>query len=340
MDVKTFELELKNNNLKSLYLLYGEETYLIDSALKKIKKNFGEIINGINYILIDSDNIDALIDNLEVPAFGYEKKLVIVRNSGLFPKERKNKKEDKKTKTNKIAEYIEKNIDTLKETIILIFVEEEINKNDLYSVIEKNGEIVEYKLQRVEELQEKIKNICKLYKVEIDNFTTSYFIENCGQDMQTLINEIRKQIEYVGEGGKITRENIDELGIKKLEAIIFELTDSLGNKNIEKALEVLNNLIYSKEPVQKILITLYNTFKKIYFTKIALKEKKNIAKSIGLKPNQLFLEKKYSMQSRNFEEIDLRNILQELINIDYKSKKGDIDINIGLEAVLCKYCSR
>ena len=79
--------------------------------------------------------------------------------------------------------------------------------------------------------------------------------------MQDLINEVRKQIEYVGEGGTITKETIDKLCIKKLDSIIFDLTDNLGKKNISKALEVLNNLIYNKEPVQKILITLYNHFK-------------------------------------------------------------------------------
>ena len=72
--------------------------------------------------------------------------------------------------------------------------------------------------------------------------------------MQDIINEMRKQIEYVGEGGKITAETINLLCIKKLDSIIFDLTDNLGKKNITKALEVLNNLIYNKEPVQKILI--------------------------------------------------------------------------------------
>ena len=30
---------------------------------------------------------------------------------------------------------------------------------------------------------------------------------------------------------------------------------------------------------------------------------------------------------------------EELIKLDSSSKKGGIDINVGLEAVLCKYCS-
>ena len=46
--------------------------------------------------------------------------------------------------------------------------------------------------------------------------------------MQELINEIRKLIEYAGKGGTITKKEVDLLCNKKIESIIFDLTDSLG----------------------------------------------------------------------------------------------------------------
>lgn len=157
--------------------------------------------------------------------------------------------------------------------------------------------------------------------------------------MQDLINEIRKLIEYAGENGKIKKEDIDKLTIKKLESVIFDLTDSLGKKDTKTALTVLQNLIYEKEPLQKILITLYNHFKKIYLTKIAMKENKNIAQSLNLKPNQTFLVKKYQMQAKYFKENELKVILQSLRDLDYKYKIGEIDLQVGLESILCTYCS-
>ena len=62
---------------------------ILKPTIKKIKKNFGEIVKGINYIVIDENNIHELITDIETPAFGYEKKLVIVKSSGLFKKEGK-----------------------------------------------------------------------------------------------------------------------------------------------------------------------------------------------------------------------------------------------------------
>ena len=148
-----------------------------------------------------------------------------------------------------------------------------------------------------------------------------------------------KLIEYTGEGGKITKEAIDLLTIKQMESVIFDLTDNLGNKKIDKAMEVLDNLIYQKEPMQKILVTLYNHFKKLYLCAAALELNKDVVLALGLKPNQTFLVGKYKKQASYFKKENLRQILREFVQIDAQSKNGLVDINIGLRSVLCNYCS-
>ena len=110
-------------------------------------------------------------------------------------------------------------------------------------------------------------------------------------------------------------------------------------RKIDKALDILDNLVYQKEPLQKILITLYNHFKKLYLCQIAISENKDIVTSLGLKPNQTFLVSKYRKQVSFFKNNELRNILNELIDLDYNSKIGKIDIDIGLRSILCNYCS-
>ena len=60
LTIENLEKELKNNQLKSLYLLYGEELFLLESSLKKIKALFGEAIKGINYISIDETKYQIL----------------------------------------------------------------------------------------------------------------------------------------------------------------------------------------------------------------------------------------------------------------------------------------
>ena len=339
MKIEDLEKELKTGKLRGLYLLYGEETFLLENCLKSIKKMFGEKINGINYILLDDTNINGIISDLETPAFGYDKKLIIAKNTGLFKKDLKKKsKNDNSDLKEKINLYLKENFEQISESVILVFVEQKVEKCELLSTIEKIGVICNFEYQKTYQIQNRLKSIINAYKVNIEMSTLTYLIECCGTDMQELINETRKLIEYTGEGNTITKEAIDKIVIKKMESIIFDLTDSLGKKNTKQAIEVLRNLVLSKEPLQKILITLYNHFKKIYLAKLAILHNKDVTSYLDLKVNQAFLANKYKSQAGYFKLRELRKILQEFCDLDYKYKIGLIDLNVGLEAVLCAYC--
>lgn len=245
----------------AIYLFYGEETYLLENKVKKIKKDFGEQVKGINFIQIDDTNVEELIADLETPAFGFPKKLIIAKNTGLFKKEKKSSsrtkakavkeetdqqatkttkkkatlKNDKLSLTEKIAIYIDENSKELNETVDVIFIEEETEKNNLYKTIEKVGEIKEFALLKLPELITNLKKIVAAYKVSMDDSTAKYLVESCGTSMQDLINEVRKLIEYEGEGGIITKEDINKLCTKQIQAVIFDLTDSLGKKETRKS---------------------------------------------------------------------------------------------------------
>ena len=340
LEIEGLEKQLNQGEIKGIYLLYGEETFLLEQQLKKIKNNFGELIKGINYIVIDENNIQELISDIETPAFGYPKKLIIARNTGVFKREGKGRNGGaSKELKDKINDYLKDNNEMINKSVVLIFIEEEVEKNSIYNTIEKIGQVCNFEEQKPFQIIKRLKTICNSYKVNVDENTIQYLIESCGTNMQDLINEIRKLIEYAGENGKIQKQDIDKLCIKKIESVIFDLTDNLGQKKIKEAMEVLYNLIASKEPIQKILITLYNHFKKLYFVKLAVANNKDVALSLNLKANQMFLVNKYKLQAKGFEISELRKIIQELQDLDYKYKIGLIDLNIGLEAILCAYCS-
>lgn len=340
ISIENLEKELKQGKLNNIYLLYGEEVFLLENIVKKIKKLFGETIKGINYVLIDDTNIKELIQDIETPAFGYEKKLIIAKNTQIFKAEGKRKNKEISDLKEKINDYINENIKIINESVIIVFIEEEADSRlKLFKTIDKQGTVCKFDFQKPVQIEKRVKTICNGYQVEIDDNTLKYFIEVCGTNMQDVINEIRKLIEYAGKDGIIKKEDIDKLTIKKLESVIFDLTDNLGKRDMRTSLEVLNNLIYNKEPIQRILVMLYNHFKKLYFLKLAIKYNKDIVDSLNLKPNQTFLVNKYKYQSKYFNENELKEILQALRDLDFNYKNGLIDLQIGLETILCNYCS-
>ena len=80
MTIEALEKQLNSKQLDSIYLFYGEELYLLENNVKKIRNLFGECVKGINYILIDEQNVGEIISDIETPSFGYEKKLIIAKN--------------------------------------------------------------------------------------------------------------------------------------------------------------------------------------------------------------------------------------------------------------------
>ena len=117
-----------------VYLLYGEEKYLLENSLSKLLKEFGEKINGINFINLDSTNVQNIISDIETPAFGYPRKLILVKDSQLFKKQSRGKKgasSGENENVSKIAEYIDENIESYTEMLDtfrkLGFSEEELD---------------------------------------------------------------------------------------------------------------------------------------------------------------------------------------------------------------------
>lgn len=139
-----------------------------------------------------------------------------------------------------------------------------------------------------------------------------------------------------GSGNEITKDDIDKLCIKNTEAVIFDLTDCLGKRNQKKqAFDILNNLIYQKQPLQLILIMLYRHFKNLFLVKVCMQENKDIMANVP-SIKMPFLVKKYKEQASKFSIDELANILAKMYDLDIKSKTGFIDLEIGLDLVLCQ----
>ena len=320
-----------------IYLFYGEDNYTKEREVNKIKKDFGEMVDGINYLKLSDTTINELIPSIETPAFGYPKKLIIAKNTNLFKKSKKNDDEENEgsSKDNKELISFFENYKP-NDDVDLLFVEESVNKNKLYKTLEKIAEIKEFSLKKDSEVAKELIKIANMYKVKLDLTNSSYIVSNCGTDMQNLLNEIRKLIQYVGTGGTITKEVIDKLVIRKPEAVVFDLTDYLGTKNVKAAINCYRDLLSQNVADQIIIVMIYRHIRNLYIYKLSKPE--DVVKNLNLKPNQTFLPKIYARQAKLFTIEELKQILYELIYIDESSKNGNLDsISTGIESIMCRY---
>ena len=175
MTYDALEKELNSGKINSLYLLYGDDSFLIENIIKKVQKNFGDFIQGINYIIIDENLVNDLIYNIETPAFGYDRKLILVKNSGLFKKDGRKKVGSPIQET--VAKYINENMDIINENVTIIFYENEVQKNSVFDAVNKNGIVCEINELNQMQLIKRLKQICNSYKVNVNENVLSYLIE-------------------------------------------------------------------------------------------------------------------------------------------------------------------
>ena len=167
MTTENLDKELKSGLLNGIYLLYGEETYFLENSVNKIKKIFGELINGINYIVIDEKNINQLISNIETPAFGYNKKLIIVKNTGIFKRIIKN--QDVNNIKDKLLTYFEENLKTINDTVCIVFIEESVDKTKLLDFLNKNGKVCNFEKVKPNDIIKKLENASNMTSEEVKN---------------------------------------------------------------------------------------------------------------------------------------------------------------------------
>ena len=218
---------------------------------------------------------------------------------------------------------------------VIVFIGDFQARSKIYKFVSANGKCIECNNPRSKkDIAPWVVSIARQYNKNISLENANYMIQICSADKLMLFNEMQKMIDYIGDREEILKEDIEAVGIRTLETIIFDLTDCLGTRNISNTLRILEELLAQKEPLQKILIMIARHFKSLLITKKCIAENRNASEELNTKFP--FIINKYKDQSRRFEINELEDILINLANLDADSKIGKIDLKIGLELALVK----
>ena len=155
-----------------------------------------------------------------------------------------------------------------------------------------------------------------------------------------LKNEINKISSFVGKENKVTNEIIDQLSQKKVENDIFKLIDYIGQKNSSDAMKILNDMLYEGESVFGIFSMIARQFKVIMQVRqlqIQGHSSKGIAERLKLHP---FVVGKALKQTKNFSDEIIIDILNSILESDFKIKNGLVRDTLSIEMLISKYCKK
>jgi len=344
MNYKDIIKSIKNNDLKNMYLFYGREFYLIENSINAFKSTLNENMLDFNLDIIDGKEIilDQVISSIETLPFMDDRKIVIIKDFELL-------KGKKKNFSDSDEKYLIDHLDNIPESTVLVFiVYGDVDKRkNIVKKISKNGIVCNCDKLSDMDLFKWVKKKFESRDVVIENAQVMYFIDSEGyrdksseKTLSDLDNEINKISSFVGRGNIVTNETIDKLSQKKVENDIFKLIDYIGEKNPSNAMRILNDMIQEGESVLGILAMIAKQFRVVMqvrqyqiegYTSKAISEKLKV---------HTFVVSKALKQSLNFSDDMIIDMLNYILESDYKIKNGLIKDTLAVEILVGKYCNR
>ena len=325
--MKTLKEQIRDGEIGNLYLLTGNEPFLIRLNTDRIKDaliseedafmNFDHFVGA----RMDPEEIKISLETL--PFLG-ERRVVVIEQSGAFGK-----------KSNEF-EGLQKILEDLPQTTTAVFMEDEIDKRTkLFKSVQKCGQVITLDHPNEHDLSVWIRQECKKRAVRIDNNEISYLLSLAGTDMAHILSEVEKLCSLVKEKGMITHADIDQIISPSVETRIFRLTDLLGSGQSAGAYLAYTDLLRQNEKKEHIFYMIGRQFHMLYRT--SLMEKSSFQEVAAELKIRDFAAKEYIRQARMFGREKVYRILEKLYQTDLAVKTGEMTIDEALDLTLLTY---
>ena len=274
--------DLSANSPGQLYIFHGEETYLRDFYLNRLKE---QILTGgmgtfnLHEIAAKEMSPHALEQAIDCLPMMAERTLFMVTDFDLFRAGEKDREG-----------YI-KLFSQLPEYCCIVFLYDLIDykgdaRTKLAAALKQYGTVVNFVRQEQGDLVDWVRRRFKALGKDIDSRLALELVFLCGDLMTNLVGEIEKIGAYAKQS-HITRADIEGVASPQLAAVVFRMTDAIGESNFDKAASVLGELYQMQEPPIKIMWSLGRQMRQIYSARLAMEQRRGagyVASLWGIKP--------------------------------------------------------
>ena len=302
------------------YLIKSNAISLIDKKIEELIKEKGFDSSSVTTYDLEEDSITSLIEDADTISFLTPNKVIIGKNLSNNNLDEKNLKILSKYLDNPNSDVllilVTTNIDARKKT-----VKEVINKLSLVNISTDTKTLV--------------KDILKGYDVEyrVINLLEEYYSE----DLERLISETKKLALAFINTKKITYKDALNLLVKPLnkqDTLAFDLIREIALKDKKKALNIYNELLSYNIESYALFGLLESQYRLLYQVKVLNKRNISYNDMASILEAHPFRVKKTLELVRYYTLKEIRKLLKNLSDIDYKIKSGIYENNIIIDLLI------
>ncbi len=337
--------QLAAGELYSLYLLAGEEKYLVKRGARRlIRRAGGESFPEFNCQEFGSgSSVDSIADAVEALPFFAEHKCVALSDW--------NVEERDSAELDKLYELL----DSVPETTTLVLwyptLEFDGKKSakwkKLLKKVQEKGGVLFFERRSEADLQKLLLREAEKAGCGLSRQLAGRIVEYAGRDVTQLLGEMEKLCAFAlgsASGGppEITADMVEDLVPKTMETTVFLMSNALVAGNYEKAYSLLDTLLYQNEEPIAILGALASAYVDMARVRAALESGQPAAAAgeYGDYKGKEFRLRNAERNGRSLKPEVLRQSLDLLLEADMALKGSRLEGRIVLEELIAKLLSR
>ena len=321
--MQTLNQDIKEKSFKKIYLLCGDEPFLVGSYKKKLREAItgGDTMN-FNYFEGKNPDVKEIISLADTMPFFADRRLILVDGSGFF-----------KSAQEELAAYLPQ----MPDTTCLVFAESEVDKrNRLYKRVKELGYAAELNKQDTAQLMRWAAGILGRDGRKISRPVMEYFLERTGDDMENIRMELEKLVCYTMGRDVITKEDVDAVGTVHVTSRVFDMVAAIVAGNTKKAMDLYEDLLTLKEPPMRILFLIARQFNQLLQIKeltAAGKDKGAMASALKVPP---FAVGKLTAQARAFTRDQILSWVTLCVETEEAVKTGRLSDRLAVELLIAR----
>ena len=300
--------KINNDNFDNIYYLIGEDHFLQNFFIKKIKKSIPQNNSMEKLFFIGGfDPSESIIQSLYATDIFQSKKLIILRNpNGLKGKSRE-----------ELLNYVQKPI---KENILILTQDEYLIKNKLINTLSSLLNPISTQTPFYNDFIIWARIFIKSYDLCLaDQNDLNLLIKLNSENLYFLHSAIEKLSVNVENGKKISKNEIIENSFNLNAVSLFNFFDAFGKKDLEKSIFFSFFLLNNNVTILRFVKMFADFFQKMLFIKIFRGTNKS-ASSFNHTLLNRNIDYNISEYAKNFSSKDIVHCLRYLQYIDIKIK--------------------
>ena len=319
--MQTLNKDIKEHTFRPVYLLYGEETFLVNHYKNRLREAIiGEDTMNVSTFEGKGLDVEELLRLADTMPFFAERRLILVEDSGFF-----------KSAPEALVSYLP----SMPDTTCLIFVETQVDKrNRLYKKVKELGYAAELARQDTAQLSRWAAGILTKEGKKITGRTMELFLSMTGDDMEHIRMELEKLISYTMGREVITDEDVKAICTVQVTNKIFDMVAAIVNGQRKKAMDLYEDLLTLKEPPMRILFLIARQFNQLLQVKELMAQGLERGATASKLKMQPFVVGKTIPQAKQFSREQILACVQLCVEMEEAVKSGRLQDRMAVELLI------